>query len=138
MKSEYGTFFLYKFWKSFVFLAYAAKTENDVGKHRKSGKPSFLCIGMTYFLDGLIWCMSCKVGQLLRHIKVITFHHTVTSDGIGKLKVGITWLIYQLNGEQKYRNLEITIVALLPYFFFVRFQILCIFSLLLLTRPFSI
>ena len=62
LKSAYGTFFLYKFWKSFVFLAHAAKTENGARKIYKLGKPIFLYIGMTYFLDGVIWCMSCKVG----------------------------------------------------------------------------
>ena len=63
LKSAYGTFFLYKFWKSFVFLAHPAKTENDAGKLWELGKPSFLYIGMTYFLGGVIWCKSCKVGH---------------------------------------------------------------------------
>jgi hypothetical protein len=32
LKSAYGTFFLYKFGKSFVFLAVAGETLDDAGK----------------------------------------------------------------------------------------------------------
>jgi hypothetical protein len=32
LKSAFGTFFLYKFGKSFVFLLHSAKTENEAGK----------------------------------------------------------------------------------------------------------
>jgi hypothetical protein len=32
IESAFGTFFLYQFGKSFIFLAHPAKTENDAGK----------------------------------------------------------------------------------------------------------
>jgi hypothetical protein len=41
IKIAYIIFFLYKFGKSFVFLAHAAKTDSDAGKLYKLGKPSF-------------------------------------------------------------------------------------------------
>ena len=53
-------FLFYKFWKSFVFSVHAAETEDDAGK---LGKPSFLKIGITYLLDGVIQWISCKMGH---------------------------------------------------------------------------
>jgi hypothetical protein len=41
IENVFGTVFLYKFWKSFVFLAHVAKTENDAGKLQKLGETKF-------------------------------------------------------------------------------------------------
>ena len=73
IKIAYIIIFLYTFWKSFVFFAHVAEPKDDVGKLWKLGRPSILYIGMTYILDGVIWCMSCKVGHPIAHSTVISY-----------------------------------------------------------------
>jgi hypothetical protein len=63
LKSAYGTFFLYKFWKSFVFLAVTGETLVDAGKLWKFRKPNISQIGMTYILDRKVWRILSQMGH---------------------------------------------------------------------------